>query len=102
MWTDEWEGSEDELVEIAETCVMNFAQDNEIDESDEFLTKLFLETLSRSDIQNLIRGKMEDIYREYKQKSQRLTHRGEDGRAYFHRCFDGKPCTAPVRQRTVK
>lgn len=93
MWINEWEGSEEELVEIAETCVMNFAQYNEIDESDEFLTKLFLETLSRSDIQSLIRGKMGNIYREYKEKSWRLTCRGEDGMAYFHRCFDGKPCT---------
>ena len=92
MWEDEWEGSEEELTEIAETCVMNFKQDNETTESDEFLAKLFLEALSRSDVQNFIRNKMEDIYRAYKEEPHRLTRRSEDGTAYFYRCFDGKPC----------
>ena len=92
MWINEWEGSEEELTEIAETCVMNFVQDCEIDESDEILAKLFLEALSRSDVQSIVRGKMEDIYRAYKEAPHRLTRRGEDGGAYFYRCFDGKPC----------
>ena len=91
-WIDEWEGSEDELIEISENCVLNFSLDSNVSESDELLSKLYLEALSRTDVQAVIRSKMEEIYDEYSRHMfSRLTRR-ENGHAYFSKCFDGAPC----------
>ena len=91
-WIDEWEGSEEELIEISENCILNFTLDSNVSESDEFLSKLYLEALSRTDVQAVIRSKMEEIYDEYSRHMfSRLTRR-ENGRAYFPKCFDGSPC----------
>ena len=92
-FADEWEGSEEELVSIAEESIFNYSYDNGIDEADEILVKLYLEALSHSDIQAAIHEKMAKIHHKYRIKSSpRLTKRGEDGTAFYIKCFDGSPC----------
>ena len=91
-WIDEWEGSEEELIGIAEESIFNYSMDNPHDEADEFLKKLYLEALSRSDIQAMIHEKMQNLYKAHRiATSPRLTGRDVSGTAYL-KCFDGNPC----------
>lgn len=93
-WIDEWEGSEEELVAIAEESIFNYSTDTQINETAEVLTKLYLDALSHSDIQAAIHEKMTKIYTAYRiTTSPRLTERNENGTAYFIKCFDGNSCS---------
>lgn len=93
-WIDEWEGSEEELVAIAEESIFNYSTDNPHGETAEFLTKLYLEALAHRDIQAMIHEKMLKLYKAHKiRTSPRLTSRDEkSGTAFYIKCFDGNPC----------
>lgn len=58
----EWEGTDEELLEVVEESLFNISQKFDISLGREDLRKLFCDVFSRSDLQNEIGARMQMIY----------------------------------------